>query len=400
MSELSPPAISSSGISTTKAKGGAIGLVLLALLLLPAPLLPPHLLAETVQSMFGVSWKAAYFVAAVLLHTFFYGAIGVIVAFASPQASTSRGRLLRLVLVPLILLTGVVIVRSVRLGHVHVFSNALIPLAACLFGVVSGLLFIQHGWRAAACATVIALVGLAWAFLPSRSSLLSRATEAQLRRLVAKAPLLPVGDTRFGVLLQTAFAPMDGASPQVNSIEHNRAAILALGIAIGHERLARFVGLDHQADLVREAMALRQRTTLSGRDDWPRHFCLSAALTVLENPFASDASGLMKEQLDALAHGSGFSFTDLAADRAGVRFAEAATDSEPAATAMQARLRKGYEAADYFPRNCNLPENLTVEEFRRDYGGVGTLRYRQMMKEIETLLDRCTALSPSRSSQK
>ena len=40
-----------------------------------------------------------------------------------------------------------------------------------------------------------------------------------------------------------------------------------------------------------------------------------AALAVLEHPLVSDAGGLMKEQLDALTHGSGFSFGDLAADR-------------------------------------------------------------------------------------
>jgi hypothetical protein len=61
--------------------------------------------------------------------------------------------------------------------------------------------------------------------------------------------------------------------------------------------------------------------------------------------FISDAGGLLKEELDALTHGSGFSFGDLAADRAGVRFAWA-TDSETAALAMQARLQAGYAAAE------------------------------------------------------
>ena len=36
------------------------------------------------------------------------------------------------------------------------------------------------------------------------------------------------------------------------------------------------------ADVVRQAISLRERTSLSGREDWARHFCLSAALTVLE----------------------------------------------------------------------------------------------------------------------
>jgi hypothetical protein len=63
---------------------------------------------------------------------------------------------------------------------------------------------------------------------------------------------------------------------------------------------------------VRNAVLLRKGTTLRGRTDWPRHFSLSAALAVLENSLVSDAGGLIKEQVDVLAKGSGFSFTDIA----------------------------------------------------------------------------------------
>ena len=45
---------------------------------------------------------------------------------------------------------------------------------------------------------------------------------------------------------------------------------------------------------------------------------------------------------------------------------------------------------------ADLPENLTVEQFRRDYGGVGRRHYRQTVNEIETRLNVCAALSPPR----
>jgi len=60
------------------------------------------------------------------------------------------------------------------------------------------------------------------------------------------------------------------------------------------------------------AAALCLDTTLRGREDWPGHY--------LQHPLVSGAGRLMKEQLDALTRGSGFSFGDPAADRAGVRF--------------------------------------------------------------------------------
>ena len=143
----------------------------------------------------------------------------------------------------------------------------------------------------------------------------------------------------------------------------------------------------------RTAVALRAGTTLRGRGDWVRHYCLSAGLAVVEISFVSDAGGLIKEELDALTHGSGFSFGDLAADRAGVRLSEAATASESAAQSMQTRLQSGYSADDFFPIASDLPENLTLEQFRQDYGGVGTQRYRQTINEIETRLNGCAALA-------
>jgi hypothetical protein len=144
---------------------------------------------------------------------------------------------------------------------------------------------------------------------------------------------------------------------------------------------------------VRAAVALRQGTALRGREDWARHYTLSAALAVWQHPFISDAGGLIKEQLDALTHGSGFSFGDLAADRAGVKFAEAATRSETDAQVIRGRLQKGFVENDFFPRIEDLPENLTVEEFRSRYGGVGGPRYREQLEVIEQRLNQCAALA-------
>jgi hypothetical protein len=337
----------------------------------------------------------AYLVAAVGLQIGFYGSLGVVATLAVSRAPTRRGRLLQIMVVPLVVVGVAVVIRSVKLGHLPALGNAAIPIAACLFGVGLGLGLLYRGWKAALCVVVVVMGAALWGLLGGASAELSRATEAHLRRLLAAGSGLPPGEARFGALLQTAFAPMSSDSTWGKAIQHNRAAILAWGVAVGDDRLARLIGLDREAGLVRQAAALGQGTTLRGRSDWPRHYALSAALAVLEHPLVSDAGGLMKEQLDALTRGSGFSFGDLAADRAGVRFAAAATYSEEAAKAMQARLRGGFAVDDYFPPAADLPENLTVEQFRRDYGGVGSREYRQMTDEIEARLDRCAALSPA-----
>jgi hypothetical protein len=366
---------------------------LLALVIVPAPLLPPLGLTEKVHSLLGVSWTTAYLAAAIGLHMALYGALGVVAAFAVGPGKTLRRRWLQLLIVPVVVVGIVVLVRSLKLGHVPMLANAAVPMIACALGVVFGLLLRQGGWRVTLVATLVLAAAMVWAYWPGVSAELSRATAVQLRRIVDIAPQLPSGDERFGVLLQTVFAPMPSTAARSAAVEHNRAAILALGIALGHERLARYAGLGRHSELVRAAIAVRAGTTLRGRHDWARHYCLSAALAVVENSLISDAGGLIKEELDALTHGSGFSFGDLTADRAGVRFARAATASETAALAMQARLQAGYVADDFFPPASDFPENLTVEQFRRDYGGVGSHRYRHTVRDIEARLNRCAALA-------
>src|SRR5688572_21851781 len=121
-------------VSNAKAKSAAAaGVVVLALLIVPAPLLPPHRLAEAVQSALGVGWKAAYFVAALGLQIGFYGSLGVLAVLAVNPAPTLRGRLVQIVVVPLVVVVVALIVRSVKLGRLPVWANAVIPVSACMF---------------------------------------------------------------------------------------------------------------------------------------------------------------------------------------------------------------------------------------------------------------------------
>jgi hypothetical protein len=368
------------------------GVVLLGLLVLPAPLLPPHWLTEGIQSSLALGGHATYLAALIALQALVYTVLGAGAALATPRAIGRRARILQLMVVPLLVVTSAVIIRSLRLGHVPVLANAAVPLVACVAGAGLGLLIRERGWPTPLLAAVIVLGAASWALLPGATAALGDDTRIRLARLVSRAPALGPGERRFEGLVQAAFAPVtDGTAS--SAVEQNRAAILALGIAVGHERLARLAGLDRRSELARNAAALRSGAALGGREDWARHFSLSAALTVLGGPLVSEAGGLVKEELDAfVSGGSGFSFGDLAADRAGVRFAGAAVGSETAARAMQSRLSEGFNSSLLFPTASDLPEDLTVEDFRRHFGGVGDERYRLKVREIEALLDRCALL--------
>jgi hypothetical protein len=222
------------------------------------------------------------------------------------------------------------------------------------------------------------------------SEALREAVYAQVDRLLEALPKVPEGDARFGAALETAFTLARDRSAGSSAVEENRAALLGLGIVLGHPRLARAAGEkldDERADL---AERLREHTTLRGRADWTRHFSVSGALTVVSAVAPSDAAGLLKEELDADG-GSGFSFGDLLADRAGTTFAEVATRDEVRAAAVQARLAGGFRVDDFFPPADGLPEDIQDAELQSRYGGVGGALYRRTAEEVERRVSACAA---------
>jgi hypothetical protein len=84
-------------------------------------------------------------------------------------------------------------------------------------------------------------------------------------------------------------------------------------------------------------------------------------------------------------HGSGFSFADLAADRAGTRFGEQLTRHPERIDRL---LSSGFSDQDIAPALNDLPEYLSEREFRRRFGGPGNPAYQQMLSEIERRLNK------------
>jgi hypothetical protein len=185
------------------------------------------------------------------------------------------------------------------------------------------------------------------------------AVKSHVERLLHATPRLPGGERRFGAAVEVAFAWAHERSATGSLVFENRAALLALGILLGHSRLEDFVGQVVEERDWRRTVPFT-RTTLRGRVDWTKHFFVSAALTVLSAQAPSDAIGLFKEELDA-GGGSGFSFGDLMADRAGTTFALLATRDDAAARAIQACLAGGFRVDD-FSRDRRSP---------REYPGRG-----------------------------
>ena len=131
------------------------------------------------------------------------------------------------------------------------------------------------------------------------------------------------------------------------------------------------------------------QTTLRGRPDFPLHFLISAFVAAEGGGPLADAVGVYKELLDAQG-GSGFSFNDIAADRAGTRLGLRLVRQ---ARATQQRLAEPVTEDELMPSVTDLPEHLTQAEFKRRFGGMGAPAYLAMMASIEARLDRLPLLA-------
>ncbi|HMV70746.1 MAG TPA: hypothetical protein PKC08_01085 [Pseudomonadales bacterium] len=175
--------------------------------------------------------------------------------------------------------------------------------------------------------------------------------------------------------LAVVLGPMLGAGNV--SAEQRRAALLVLASSLAGQSLSA---------LVPEAAGWRKVPhvvlVLRGRHDSAQHFVVSAALAAWAGEPVATAIGVYKELEDA-RHGSGFSFADLAADRAGTRLGELVR-TDPARIVEV--LGNSPRDADLLPALDGLPEFLPDAEFRRRYGGPGEPAYERLAAEIERRL--------------
>ena len=168
-----------------------------------------------------------------------------------------------------------------------------------------------------------------------------------------------------------------------NAAEHNRAAILALAIFIGHHRVANFVG-DVQPD-AEKALKPLTPPLLRGRNDLARHFLISAALKVLSEQGVTLAIGEFKELMDRAMGGSGYSFVDLTADMAGIEFARVAT-SPVHAVRVQQLLSDMHDDDVIMPPVDGLAEGLSKDQFIEQFERVDSDAYLQEVAKIKARL--------------
>lgn len=159
-------------------------------------------------------------------------------------------------------------------------------------------------------------------------------------------------------------------------IAGHRALILALAAYVnGHS--IRAPDDDSTEPRVRPRLVL-----LRGRVDLSQHFMTSAALAIQGTDALSSLVGWYKEMSDANG-GSGFSFADMMANRAGIRFARLATESAVSARWLQSVARAGLREDDFMPRIDSLPEGLSQARFEERLGTDKRREYQRLIEQID-----------------
>jgi len=193
------------------------------------------------------------------------------------------------------------------------------------------------------------------------------------------------GPSSLAMYIRPLFSLARDRSENGNPVAENRAAILALALYFGDTRFAQMIGKVGAGERHNDRPSAG-KARLAGRRDLVRHFTVSAGLALLGGDSVAGLLGEAKEVQDSIG-GSGFSFADLAADRAGVRFARSATVSAASARRFQAAFSRRFIERDLFPRSLDLPEGLNEAAFRRRYRDINHPDYDRLIAEIDRRID-------------
>lgn len=179
-------------------------------------------------------------------------------------------------------------------------------------------------------------------------------------------------------LLQPLFQLAYQRSTLDSAIEENRTAIFVINAYVNDREIKRFLPLPSSATVSGPKLSV----FLYKRKDMAKHFMWSAALTASGSSNLADMLAQEKEMSDA-QQGNGFSFIDLAADRAGMYLGEMATSSPQTARKIQMAMANIKDYSAFMPDVSDLPENIDDKEFKHKFESVSNPAFQQILAQID-----------------
>ena len=186
-------------------------------------------------------------------------------------------------------------------------------------------------------------------------------------------------------LLKQLFQLAYERSSLVNAIEENRNVIFIVNSYVNNHDIS-----NYSSQLLPPSPKQKLPVYLYKRIDMAKHFMGSAAITASGSGFLANMLGLDKEIRDSQDGGSGFSFIDLAADRAGMYFGDIATSSPENARKIQKAMSGIKDYTAFMPDVRDLPENIEIKELLKQYQSFDSETSQRVLKLID---DRIAASS-------
>lgn len=202
-------------------------------------------------------------------------------------------------------------------------------------------------------------------------SLLAAAIPADLGAISLNAFLTP--------LFRTAQAnALAGSDP----IAENRTLLQSLAIYVTDADIEQLLGPELAADLPKAKFV---EVRLHRRQDMAQHLISMAAISASAGAGIAEMLSTTKEAYDA-RYRTGFSFSDLAANTAGMLLADYATRDVDSALVMQQRLANLTDESDYMPEIGNNRDGLSEDDFNALYADRNSPEYQARLAEIEQLI--------------
>jgi hypothetical protein len=195
-----------------------------------------------------------------------------------------------------------------------------------------------------------------------------------------------IPQTTRAISLSTLVAPLFAAA-EIHSatdsdpVAENRTLLLALAAYVNNEDYAQFLG----TELVQDLPQLRMiEVRVQRRQDLAQHIASSAAITAAAGAGVAEKLSSTKEVYDA-RYRSGFSFSDLTANMAGVALGLTTTQSHASARTMQNRLAQLNSEEQFLPPVSTLNDGLSESDFNSLYRD-NNAEYQKRLVEIESLV--------------
>lgn len=196
-----------------------------------------------------------------------------------------------------------------------------------------------------------------------------------------------VPETTRAIPLSALLAPLFTKAAEISMaggdpVAENRSLLLAAAAYVNEEEIEQWLGSELTAAIPGPRWI---EVRVQRRQDLAQHIMSSAAIAASAGMGVARIISSVKENYDA-RYRSGFSFSDLTANTAGMALGNLATRSRSTAEELQRRMSNVKSDAEILPQLDGNRDGMSESDFSARYRHENSAEYRTRLTEIENLI--------------